>query len=266
MHSRNLHRALVLSCALALWGMPRDLSAQRIIPLGSDDRAYVDRYLGADVVGKAVEARPIGEVRELLALEQKAVLRAKIVHGEDRGETRRVGIERLRRGGGTPAWRISVGSEQVMYGQLSPGGDFEIHSVEKREQGVVTRYSPPEPVVVHGIEPGETRRLRIDVKVYDLARPDELTHSGHLDLTYEYVGAYEVTVPLGTFETVLFRWHYRGTVGPADIEDRQYYFIAPGVGVVAMVEQRDVSALFVYSEHSKVAAVLTERTEKPERQ
>jgi hypothetical protein len=94
------------------------------------------------------------------------------------------------------------------------------------------------------------------VKVYDLSDPKEVSHEGSLDLTYSYVGAFEVTVPAGTYEAALIKWDYKGKVGPASIEDTQYRFLANNVGVVAMIDKKDISAMLFYQDHSKYGKVL----------
>ena len=63
----------------------------------------------------------------------------------------------------------------------------------------------------------------------------------------------------GTFEAALFKWVYDGKVGPAKIKGDQYWFFAEGVGPIARVDKKDISAMLVYRDKSKVAAVLVSR-------
>ena len=90
------------------------------------------------------------------------------------------------------------------------------------------------------------------------ARPS-VSHSGSLGLTYSYIGAYKVTVPAGTYDAALIKWTYNGSVGPANIEDTQYRFLAEDVGVVASVDKKDISAMLIYNDHSKYGKVLVSR-------
>ena len=69
----------------------------------------------------------------------------------------------------------------------------------------------------------------------------------------------EVTVPAGTFQAALFKWDYKGKVGPARVEDVQYRFFTEDVGTLAMIEKTDVTALLVYREHTKIGKVLIEK-------
>ena len=83
-----------------------------------------------------------------------------------------------------------------------------------------------------------------------------MTHQGELQVTYEYLGAYRLTVPAGSFDTVVTKSTFSGKVGPAKIEDIQYRFFAEKVGLVATIENRQVSALLVYQSNKSIAKVL----------
>jgi len=139
---------------------------------------------------------------------------------------------------------------------LQPLGSISVGSEQDADQGVITRFSPPEPFYFGGMKQGDSKQTKIEVKVYDLSDPKDVTHSGSLDLTYSYIGAYEVTVPAGKFEAALIKWDYKGKVGPASIEDTQYRFLAEGAGVVAMVEKKNISAVLIYHDRSKYGKVL----------
>jgi hypothetical protein len=93
------------------------------------------------------------------------------------------------------------------------------------------------------------------VAVYDLSDLRTASHSGSLDVTYTYVGTYRVTVPAGTYDA-LIKWDYEGKVGPATISDSQYRFLAPGAGMVAMIQIRSISALLIYNDHTKKGKLL----------
>jgi hypothetical protein len=104
--------------------------------------------------------------------------------------------------------------------------------------------------------------MKIDVKVYDLTDPKELSHKGYFNMTYTNVGAYEVTVPAGRFNASLLKWEYTSEIGPASIEDVRYRFLTKGVGPIAVIEKIDVSAFLVYQNHTKCGMVLAEVAEK----
>jgi hypothetical protein len=65
-----------------------------------------------------------------------------------------------------------------------------------------------------------------------------------------------VTVPAGSYSAALIKWSYQGKVWLANIEDTQYRFVTPDVGIVASVDKEDISALLIYQDHSKTGLVL----------
>lgn len=101
-------------------------------------------------------------------------------------------------------------------------------STQDRHEGVISRFSPAEPMLIPGLRPGEERRVKSGVSVFDLATPGRETHSGSLDVAHTYIGTYAVTVPAGKFDASLLRWNYAGKIGPASVNDVQYWFVAKG--------------------------------------
>ncbi len=123
----------------------------------------------------------------------------------------------------------------------------------------VGTYGPEEPALLAGFKPGESTKTEISVKVYDLKDLKDVSHKGTMTVTYTYVGAYEVKVPAGTFNAALFKWHFKGKVGPANREDLQDRFIAKGTGMIAAVDKKNISALLIYHDNSKFGKVLLEK-------
>ena len=106
---------------------------------------------------------------------------------------------------------------------------------------------------------GDSKALTMKVNVYDLSDPKDVEHKGSLDVTLTYVGAYRVTVPAGTFDAALLKWDFKGKIGPASVEDIQARFVAPGIGMVAAAEKRDVAAFLIYNDNTKVGKVLVQK-------
>ena len=102
---------------------------------------------------------------------------------------------------------------------------------------------PSEPFMLQGLAAGEERNVKLGITVFDLSNPDEQTHENTLDVSYRYIGAYKVKVPAGSFDAVLMKWTFKGKVGPASVDDTQYRFFAPDMGIVAGIEQLDVWGL-----------------------
>jgi hypothetical protein len=232
------------------------------IPLPAADRAALDEYLGKGVVGDAVEAHPISDVHAFMKLDvDRATWIHRGVHGPGRGKTETATLQHVTKGDGTKGLRFDSGGNTVSHSRVAPDGSVIRHASEDRKNRVISHYTPPQPVVRVGMEPGSSVELDIAVAVFDIDDPTKQKHKGKLHLTYRYLGAYEVHVPAGTFETALFKWHYKGKVGPAKVEDVQYWFYAEGIGPVAMVDETDVSAFLVYQDHTKSARTLVKRVD-----
>ncbi len=234
----------------------RLVAAGPVLTLAEEDRKVLESYLGRGVVGRAVEAAPIDDTASLAGL-KAGKWEWLFTSGQDKGKRiiREIGHDKPNSDG--TSWRVALGENSALFINQDPDGDATVISDVDQHQGVVSRFSPPEPMVAAGIAPGESREIQIGVKVYDLRNPDHLEHTGSLLLTYTYLGAFEVTVPAGKFTAALMRSHFKGTIGPADVDDTVYRAFASGVGPVAAVEIKNISAMLFYQDHTKVGRVLT---------
>jgi hypothetical protein len=136
------------------------------------------------------------------------------------------------------------------------GGNFVVVGEKDFKQSVITTFTPGEPLILAGLQAGQSRQVTTAVKVADLSDPTNITHTGSLTITYTYMGAYKVTVPAGTYDAALIRWDYNGEVGPASIRDTYYRLIAPGAGLIAMVEKVSISAMLFYHDNTKLGKQL----------
>jgi hypothetical protein len=146
--------------------------------------------------------------------------------------------------------RYQFGDEEVILLRTEEDNSLVIEGVEDIQAESVTRYDPPEPFLLKGLAPGEQRKANMFVKVLSSQDPKEVT--------FEYLGAYSLSVPAGTFDTVLTKSTFSGRVGPAKVEDTQYRFFAEKVGLVATIENRQVSALLIYQSNKSIAKMLSQ--------
>jgi hypothetical protein len=167
-------------------------------------------------------------------------------------------LTQLERDQSGASWKIQTGAKDLAFIQLGSDQNILILSEQDTDQGVVTRFSPAEPILVVGMKPGDSQSVTIDVKVYDLSSPNEVSHSGSLQLTYSYIGAYKVTVPAGSYDAALLKWDYNGSVGPASVQDTQYRLVAKDVGIVASIEKKKISAMLFYHDNSNTGRVLVQ--------
>jgi hypothetical protein len=113
-------------------------------------------------------------------------------------------------------------------------------------------------VLVHaGIEAGDKVTVESKLSAFKIGEPDDIKYTGKMTSDLEYVGAYEVKTPAGTWPALLVRNQFVVEIGPAKVKDVTYIFFAEGVGKVAEIESLNVSALLVYHSNAKTAKVLT---------
>jgi hypothetical protein len=230
---RGLCAVFVIGLALALIGGPtfaQDSDAKPI-ELSKAERAEIENFLGEGVVGKAVAGDPIADTAKFFPFEPGSWT-FRFTSGENKGKTQEQSFKTMKKDESGATGRYQNGKDQVDFLIRSKDGGISVVSEQDAKQGVISRFSPPEPIYVGGLKPGDSKKFKVDVKVYDLSDPKDVTHSGSLDLTYS------------------------GKVGPASVEDTQYRFLAQGVGVVAMIEKKDISAVLIYHDHSKYGKVL----------
>jgi hypothetical protein len=258
--SINLRRTALAAIALAVMSLPlppriavADASGS-VIPLPSTDQQEIEKLLGKGVVGEAQPATPLGSPDSYLPPKGSSMSYHVIEKGKTKTEAHK--LEDTTDASLAPGLRYSVEKAGAAFFQKASDGS--LHTIAEQDLGnnVLSRFAPGEPLIIPGLKPGESRKSTLQVSVYDLSDLKKVTHSGSLDVTYTYIGAYRVTVPAGTYDAALIRWDYTGEIGPADIKDSQYRFIAPAAGMVAMVQVRSISAMLIYNDHTKQAKQL----------
>jgi len=226
-----------------------------IIPLSDADRIQLDALLGENVVGEALPSAPLANAGSYLPRLGRTLTYQVVVQGgnpaietHEIAETTDPAFE--------PGWHYSLGDVGEMYIQKDPAG--RAFTIAEKDLGnkVLSRFTPGDPLVLAGLQPGQSVMSSLKVEVYDLSNLNEISHSGSLDVTYSHLGTFRVTVPAGTFDAALVKWSYSGKIGPATIKDSQYRFLAPNVGMVAMIQIRSISALLIYNDHTKRGKVL----------
>lgn len=246
--------AALLTAAIAFKPATVLAQAGAVVPLPAQMQAAAQQYLPG-VVGQPVPAFTIDPA---LASLSAGTRQYQIVSGPNAGTTEQHVIAPLAGDTTGTKWRYTIGDRSV-YLQLQPGQSLNVVSEQDGDQGVATQYSPPEPLLIAGMNAGDSKSVTLKVNVYDLSDPSDLEHQGSLDVTLTYVGAYQVTVPAGTYDAALLKWAFNGKIGPATVEDIQARFVAPNVGMVAAAEKRDVAAFLIYNDNTKVGKVLAQQ-------
>jgi len=229
----------------------------KIIPLPLEVAKNLE-LLGEGVVGKAVPAPDFHDADKMLNI-GPGVWKYKIVAGGKDGALQRTEtyseIEPYK---GNRSWKRTLGEQYIEYIHLDADGNFVKHSEDAPGLGYTTDFTPGITVPID-LKPGETQTHKSTLRAFKTGeRDEEGGYSGKATMEITYVGAYEVTTPAGTWPAMLVETAFTIKIGPADVSDKTYVFVAPGIGRVAEVEVTNISAILVYHAHSKIAKVLSE--------
>src|SRR5277367_1273918 len=226
-----------------------------VLPLPPQDQQNITAQLGAGVVGAALPSSAISDPSVYFPLEQKSQ-QFQVVAGPHAGTVQTLGLAKARRPGGKMAWRFAMSPSLNGFMRETPQGDIIMAALTDSGEGVVVVTTPANPFLPKGMQPGESRSYTQQVQVNYLDDPSDQRYSGSITGTYTYVGTYQVTVPAGSFPAVLFRVNCEGKVGPAHTVNTGYNFFAPGVGMVAMILEEDVTAFWLFNIDSTTGKVL----------
>lgn len=256
------HRRLVavasLAAAFLVLTAPHHAGADAagpIIPLPDTDRAQLDGLLGKGVVGEALPSAPLAGIEAYLPPKGR-VMALRVITSDGKATTETHRIEETTDAAFAPGWHYTIEGTAELYFQKDSAGNVRTVAEKDLDKAVLSRFTPGDPLIVPGLKPGQSIDSKHKVEVFDLSNLKKVAHTGSLDVIYTYVGTYRVTVPSGTYDAALIRWDYTGEVGPATIGDSQYRFLASGAGEVAMIQLRSISAMLIYSDHTKRGKLL----------
>jgi len=254
---RKLFRSLVtLALGFLVLGSGSVHADGVVLPLPAEDQQMITAQLGPGVVGQALPSKPIEDVSLYFPLQEKT-MSFLVTAGSKAGSTQTLRLVKAKRPTGKQAWRFQLSPSLTTFIQQTLEGNLMMPSVIDADEGVVVITTPANAFVLKGMAPGESRSFSQTVSVNYLDDPTVQDYSGSLNGTYTYVGTYQVTVPAGSYEAVLFRSRCEGKVGPAHTHDTAYYFFAPGTGVVAMITQEDATAFWIIHIDSTTGKVLS---------
>jgi hypothetical protein len=257
--SMTIHRPFTVAAMATAWFLllagNSASGADPTFPLPGDDRAQIEKYLGTGVVGEPVPAAALLTADQYLP-PKGTVTSYRVRDSDGKTRTENHKVEDTTDPMFAPGWRYSAEPIGAFFLQKTADGGAAILAEQDLEQKVLSRFTPGEPLILAGLAPGQSRKSTVKVAVSDLSDPTDVNHTGSLDITYSYIGAYKVTVPAGSYDAVLIKWDYKGSVGPASIKLTEYRFIAPGAGMIAMVESRHISAMLVYNDKTRLGKLM----------
>ncbi|OQY43275.1 MAG: hypothetical protein B6240_12785 [Desulfobacteraceae bacterium 4572_87] len=219
-----------------------------VVELKQNDRDIL-ALLGKGVVGKALPACPLYDTVGLMPF-REGKWAYRITAGEHEGKRQEATISKTSgdhsRNPGRHFWQRSITGDCTEFYSIHGNGVINLLSEIDLTHKVITRYTPDFSIMFDGMKPGEMSQVETDINIYDLHDPTHLKYEGRLKVTHTYLGAYEITVPAGKYETILIKSFYTGKVGPAHVVDGGYTFYARDVGIVASVERMHVTAFIFY--------------------
>lgn len=228
-------------------------AADPVIPLDPEIAKEL-AILGEGVVGKALPAPPVDDVSKYFHV-SAGDWTYDIVHGDEDEEVRVESYEVIEAPDGYKAFKRTIGEMFVEYIHIDADGHFGKYAEDDLDVGYGARMDPG--IMVHaGVKPGETVEVKSKLSAYKIGKPNEIKYRGEMTSKLQYIGAYEVTTPAGTWPALLIRNEFEVEIGPADVKDVSYLFFAEGVGKVAQIESLKVSALLIYHSNTKTAKVL----------
>lgn len=230
-------------------------AADVVLQLPAEDQQNINAQLGPGVVGAAVPSKTIDDPSVYFPLQEKGMT-YQLTTGANSGNMQTLGLAKARRPGGKSAWKFKLSSTLDGFLHFSALGDIDMPAVSDSHEGVVVVTTPANPFLPKGMKPGETRSYSQKVVVNYLDDPTDQRYSGKVKSSYTYLGTYQVTVPAGTFNAILLRVKCKGKVGPAETHNTAYNLFAPGVGLVAMVLEEDVTAFWLFNIDSTIGKVL----------
>ena len=236
------------------WVCCGEARSGKTLPLSSEDREKLS-VLGEGVVGKALPAHPLTDIRKLMPLMTGEWV-YRITAGANRGDLQTDSIGRSENENTRGPWRRMVGKKYIEYLSLKEGNKLVEVSEADLSHDLLIHYDPPILLMYDGLRPGETVTQEIKITVSDLADPTREKYRGKLRVTLSYVGAYEVSVPSGRYDAVLLKSTFAGKVGPATVNDFGYDFFSRDTGVVVSLERLHVEAFFFYRKTVRTPKIL----------
>jgi len=229
------------------------LAQAPVVPLSAETRAALSP-LGPGVVGEALPAAPIVVPSRLFHL-QPGRWSYRIVAGANRGQLQTVRLERVEANERGASWLLASSDGEIQQLKLTTSHEVVKVAQEDAASDRIVEYRPGL-VLDPGMEVGQSKTVRSELRTRKRGRPDEVEYDGEVEYTTRYLGAYRVETPAGSFVARLLEHEYDMEIGPAEARNKSYVFYADDVGNVAEVSREKVSALFVYNRSKLMARVL----------
>ena len=184
--ARGMLWTVAAVCLPAMLLITVPAGADTPIALPKADKEILDKFLGPDVVGKAVVGKPLAEPLKFVPLEN-STWRYRMTSGDAKGKVIDHKFSALERDPSGATWKAEIGETDIIYLRKTETNNVEFVSHPELDTGLITVNYPPAPLLVKGMKPGESQKFQFEVKVYYLDNPQKEKHSGQLEVTLTYV-------------------------------------------------------------------------------
>jgi hypothetical protein len=259
MHITHLLISGVLTIAAVLADLPDSWADDpgKVMELSATDRQELDALLGPGVVGEALPAKPLLKPADYMVKDKSQLsYRTHERNGKTWTEMHDFAAATPAETGGLAGWEYRVGKLHRSIFALQADGSLATIREFDGDKKVMSTFTPGEPLVIPGLQPGQSRDTAIKVTVADIDDPSDISYQGQLDVSYVYLGHFRIKVPAGSYDADLIKWTYQGKIGPAHIKTSQYRFLAAKSAMIAMIELRNISAMLVYHDDTRQGKLL----------
>jgi|GEM_PF-1510042 len=226
----------------------------KTLQLPQEDHEEITQLMGTDIVLQALPAGPLLPASAYLPKATALTFLVKAKGKQPYTETHR--ITPVSQANSQATFQYDKSGKGVMTFVPLGADGLAVSQETDLDKEVISTFTPPEPLIISGLAPGQSKEQTIAVSVADIAKPTKVDYTGTLDIIYTYLGRFKIKVPAGTYDADLLKWTYSGGVGPASVKTAEYRFIAKDAGMVAMVQWRSISAVLIYHERSRIARQL----------
>ncbi|MEE3327928.1 MAG: hypothetical protein VX252_11385 [Myxococcota bacterium] len=229
-------------------GTPAGVGAAEL--LDATDRALLGR-LGSDVKRTAIPA--IDPDRLIEAFTRAQSWPFTIMEGPKKGQQVELSVQAPSRlpGSGkaldTPVWALEIPGVMKQYAEVT-GEGLQSPIIMLDRGTFAASYLPYDPVLLRKIDFGQSKTFAMQVKVHPQSDFSETEYEGQIQATYTNKGSYRFDTPSGTYDGVIIATEYRGTLGPATMDNRNLRIYSPKDGLVAMVAHDRLHAILLVDE------------------
>jgi len=118
------------------------------------------------------------------------------------------------------------------------------------------------PIILPSTMPiGYSWDLQSKLNAYKLDEPSTVSHDGLLNVRGKYLGAFKIKTPIGDIPAILFSEQIDFKLGLIDVKSTRYRFYSRGIGKVAEVEGRKVTAFYFYRDKSQYTKIIEQLPE-----